>query len=271
MHKIRFNLFVGGVTRCLTFSYDDGKNEDIRLCEILRSNGLKGTFHLNSGRMSAPDSKEKNLIPLSEVASVYAGQEVSCHMANHPFPRELHDTVILAEVTEDRCALEAACGYVVRGMSYPYGNYDQRVIKVLRSAGMEYSRTTKSTAKFHLPEDFMEWHPTCHHNHDLMVNLAAFNEEERYQRPKLFYVWGHSYEFTRDNNWGLIEEFCKAVGGREDIWYATNIEIVDYVNALHALRISVAGDKILNPSAIPVWVSVDGEALKIGAGESMVL
>ncbi len=45
--------------------------------------------------------------------------------------------------------------------------------------------------------------------------------------PAMMYVWGHSYEFTNQNNWELMEDFCKLVGGRDDIWYATNIEIVD--------------------------------------------
>lgn len=34
----------------------------------------------------------------------------------------------------------------------------------------------------------------------------------------LFYVWGHSYEFDVNNNWERIEEFCKMLGGRDDIF-----------------------------------------------------
>ncbi len=271
MHKIRYNLFPGGHMKCLTMSYDDGKKEDIRLAEFFRANGLKGTFHLNSGRMTAPDSIERGFVPFAELAEVYAGHEISCHMVNHPFPRELPDAAILAETIEDRRALEKACGYVVRGMSYPYGNYDARVIDLIKTVGIEYSRTVKSTAKFDIPENFLEWHPTCHHNKGLFDRLAEFDTEDKYKRPKLFYVWGHSFEFPVDNNWGMMEEFCKRIGGREDIWYATNIEIVDYVNALRALRISVDCDKLYNPSAITVWVTVDGEPIKLAAGETVVL
>ena len=44
-------------------------------------------------------------------------------------------------------------------------------------------------------------------------------------------MWGHSYEFENNNNWVILKNFCKTAGGREDIWYATNIEICDYISA----------------------------------------
>lgn len=39
------------------------------------------------------------------------------------------------------------------------------------------------------------------------------------------YVWGHSYEFDNHDNWDVIEKFCAYMGNRNDIWYATNLEI----------------------------------------------
>jgi len=136
---------------------------------------------------------------------------------------------------------------------------------------MEYSRTTKSTNDFKLPENFLAWHPTCHHKHNLMENLEAFYAPSRYNRLKLFYVWGHSYEFNNDNNWGLIEEFSKKAGGREDTWYATNIEIVDYVNAIRALRVSADRTMVYNPSAIEVWFTVNGNTVSVKPGETFKL
>lgn len=81
------------------------------------------------------------------------------------------------------------------------------------------------------------------------------------------YVWGHSYEFTRDNNWELIEEFCSMVGGKEDIWYATNIEIVDYMDAAKRLYYTAAGDKVYNPSAQSVWLEIEKEKIEIPGGQ----
>ena len=46
----------------------------------------------------------------------------------------------------------------------------------------------------------------------------------RYQ-PQVFYVWGHSYEFHDNDNWYIIEDFCRKMADKDDIWYATNMEI----------------------------------------------
>ena len=47
--KYRFLSFPGGKMKAVTFSYDDGVNQDISLAEIFSSYGLKGTFNINSG------------------------------------------------------------------------------------------------------------------------------------------------------------------------------------------------------------------------------
>lgn len=266
MAKITYNRFPGGVCKCFTMSYDDGRIQDKRLVDIFNQNGIKGTFHLNSGRMKAGSH-----VTLDEVAEVYSGHEVSCHMLTHPFPVDVPGQNLLYEIGEDRKLLEKACGYIVRGMSYPYGNYDQRSIDYLKAGGMEYSRTTLATQKYTLPEDFMRWHPTCHHKMDILPKAEQFLKDSRWPRPELFYLWGHSYEFDNDNNWDLIEEFCKKIGFSEKVWYATNIEIVDYVNALRALKIGQELDMVYNPSAIDVWISVDGDAVKIPAGQTVKL
>ena len=51
----RYLRFPGGKGKALTFSYDDGVEEDIRLIEIFRKNGMRGTFNLNSGQMGNKD------------------------------------------------------------------------------------------------------------------------------------------------------------------------------------------------------------------------
>jgi hypothetical protein len=44
-------------------------------------------------------------------------------------------------------------------------------------------------------------------------------------RPQVYYVWGHSYEFDIDNTWDKFEEFCKMMSGRDDIFYGTNRQV----------------------------------------------
>lgn len=75
------------------------------------------------------------------------------------------------------------------------------------------------------------------------------------------YVWGHSYEFDNHDNWNVIEDFCAYMGGRDDIWYATNIEIIDYMDAARRLIFSTDCRRVYNPNAISVWLEIDGDTV----------
>ena len=261
MNNIKYNLFPGGVSRCLTMSYDDGTVHDEQLVDIFNRYGVKGTFHVNSH--SVFDRHE-------DIAKLYAGHEVSVHMVNHPRPDRIPDMYVLQAILEDKRALERAVGYVIRGMSFPYGRYSSQAVQLAKACGMEYARIGSPTDLSNLPEDFMRWCPTCHHNRGLNENLERFLAPDH--RPLLFYVCGHSYEFPRDNNWDLMEEFCKKVSDRrDDIWFATNIQIVDYVNAMRGLRVSADLDLFYNPSATDVWFTFNDQPVCCKAGQSLSL
>lgn len=87
----------------------------------------------------------------------------------------------------------------------------------------------------------------------------------------LFYLWGHSHEFNSKNNWEVMENFASYVGGKDDIWYATNIEIFDYVTAYKSLKLSYDGEIVYNPSAYDVWFYENGKKYMIKSGETLKL
>ena len=263
MRKIRFDCWKDGKKRVLTMSYDDGVFQDRRLVEIFNKYGIKGSFHLNGGLLDEPSGRT---VKAEEVATLYAGHEVSAHSLTHPFLERVSTAEVVSEMLEDRRVLEKACGYPVRGMSYPMGTYNDEVLKVLPTLGIRYARTTKATRKLDLPNSFLEWHPTCHHNDEALFELLEKFKNNKYPMPML-YVWGHSYEFDRNENWERIEQFCEQASGIEDCWYATNIEIYDYVMALRALEFSADRDMVYNPTATDVWIRVDSEACMIPAGK----
>jgi hypothetical protein len=127
----------------------------------------------------------------------------------------------------------------------------------LTTLGIDYARTVQSHGDFRPPANFMTWHPTCHHNHGLMDLLERFKVNSPWNRMPLFYVWGHSYEFNRENNWDLMEEFCKRASHDDSVWYATNIELYDYFQGLRSLRFSVDRKMIFNPSGFLFgWMSM---------------
>ncbi len=260
-----YTCFPQGKHKVLTMSYDDGLVEDRRLVSIFNQYGIKGTFHVNAGLNWA------NHVPLSEYKKLYEGHEVSAHTFTHPTIARCPMEQVVAQIIEDRKVLEEAVGYPIRGMSYPNGSYSQEIISVLPALGIRYARTVQSTMSFAMPENFLAWPATCHHNRNLMELGKQFVDLFKTQYLYMMYVWGHSYEFTNNNNWELMEDFCKLVGGRDDIWYATNIEIVDYMDAAKRLQYTASGNKVYNPSFQSVWISVDNKIVEIPGGQMVTL
>jgi hypothetical protein len=184
--------------------------------------------------------------------------------------------MVADQVLEDRKVLEEIAGYPVRGLSYPNGSFSDDIVKMLPALGIEYSRTVVSTNSFAIPEDFLRWPATCHHNGKLMELGKQFIGLNKKQYLYMMYVWGHSYEFTDRDNWHVMEEFCQFIGGRDDIWYATNIEIVDYMEDAARLQYTAAGDWVYNPNAQSVWIQVElpgagRKICEIPGGESVKL
>lgn len=226
-----------GKKKALTFSYDDGVLQDIRLIEILNRYGLKGTFNLNSELLGHEGNLIRNDVPVrhdkvrrEDVRAVYAGHEVAAHTLTHPFLPKTEDDEVIRQVEEDRRKLSALCGYEVIGMAYPGGgiNHDKRVEDLIReNTGILYARTTDANGSFSLQSDLISFEPTVYHiETDKMFALGkrflAYDGDE----PALFYVWGHSYEFDAWNFWDRFEDFCAMMSGKEDIFYGTNREVL---------------------------------------------
>jgi len=273
--------FPGGKKKAFTMSYDDGVEQDVRLIAIMRENGVKGTFNLNGGCFAPegtkyPAGQIHRRMDLQTSLEAYKGDdiEVAVHAYTHPFLEAIPPATAMMQIVKDRLSLESAFGKIVRGMAYPFGTYDETVVEILRLAGIAYSRTTEARLDFRIPKDWLRMGATCHHNHPKLMELAeTFLSAEPTQRQEsfLFYLWGHSYEFEKDDNWNVIETFLKNIGGREDVWYATNIEIYDYVKAFEALTFSVDAKIVHNPTSTDVWAEIDSRMIFFPAGKTVVL
>lgn len=262
-----YTVFPEGRYKALTLSYDDGTVDDLRLISILRKYGLKATFNLNSGLCST----DANRIDSSRWKEVYDGFEVASHTVSHPTLTRCPSSRVVEEILEDRRYIEDTIGYLVRGFAYPNGSYSDEIIRLLPSLGISYARIVGNSDSFELPENYYQWKATCHHNHRLIENAKAFIDFKKPWYLKLMYVWGHSFEFSQDDNWSLIEEFAKMVGSRDDIWYATNIEIIDYMEAAKRLIFTADCSKAYNPSALDVWLMIDDHPTKIKKGDFISL
>lgn len=265
---ISYNVFPGGKKRVVTFSYDDGRIEDKRLVELFNKYNVKASFHLN-GNMYLDMTDEE----LAEVSNTYKGHEISCHTLYHGWPAYMISPSVVTEVMEDRKILEKIAGYPVIGMSYPFGSYNAESITAMKACGIVYSRTVNSTKSFHMPKDFMEWHPTCHHR-DAKECCNAYIDQLEFSWPgPMLYIWGHSYEFRTEEDWTFMEEIVSSLAKHSDkIWFATNMEIYNYIEAQKRLRVTADETVFYNPTDTTIWVEKNRkEIIKIDAGETVRL
>ena len=226
-----------GKKKALTFSYDDGVTQDIRLIELFNKYGIKATFNLNSELLGMDGELLREGVKVShiknkpqEIKAIYSDHEVAVHTLTHPNLRTvLQDEEIVRQVEQDRLNLSELCGYEVVGMAYPCGGncYDERVISFIReNTGVRYARTTNSTYKFDRQLKLLEFNPTVYHHMEMdkMFELGEQFLNMKAEEPQIFYVWGHAYEFDIHNDWARFEEFLQMMSGRSDICYCTNRE-----------------------------------------------
>jgi len=114
---------------------------------------------------------------------------------------------------------------------------------------MQIGKTLKSGQKHDgRAPDYDDW--------DLNGDILIWNE-----------VWGHAFEFDGGNNWEIIERFADFMAPHADkVWFATNGEIIDYVNAWKRLEYSADGSMIYNPSALDVTIRIAWESIVLKAG-----
>ncbi len=224
--------------KAVTFSCDDGTTQDIRLIELLNKYGLKCTFNLNSELLSKNTILIRNNMRIAhykihaeDVKYIYEGHEIAVHTLTHPNLTTLEKNEVIRQVEADRLKLSELAGYEIVGMAYPCGgiNNDDRVAEIIKNhTGVKYSRTTVSNESFDLQENLFRLNPTVHHvNFDKMMELGEKFVNLKSDKPKIFYIWGHSFEMDiQSNNWAKLEEFFKLISNKEDIFYGTNKEVL---------------------------------------------
>ena len=266
----RYLRFPGGKCKALTLSYDDGVVQDLRLIEILKKHGIKCTFNLNAGLLGTGSRLSKEQILENYTEDMF---EIACHGYTHPWLDLCDPANCAAEVMEDRKALEEMLGHPVQGMAYPMGTFTDETVEVLKKCGIRYCRTVVSTGYFDMPKDWLRMPATCRHADPRLMELAdKFLAKSNYPLPRLFYLWGHSYEFDNDNNWHVIEQFAEKMGGHEDIFYGTNMEIYNTWLDFTRLESTADGHIVYNPNVRTVWIAdKGGKVYEIKPGQTVEL
>jgi len=286
--KYCFLRYPGGKAKAVTFSYDDGVRHDLRLLETLNRYGIKCTLNLCSGRLGQSPS-DSRLCPAEIQEHILdKGHEVAVHGKFHTSPVLTRPIQAIQDVLNCRLELEQTFDRIIRGMAYAdtgnmqlcHNGTDYETIRqYLKDLGIVYARVTGDPLKnFRLPTDWLCWHPTARHADpnvkDLIKAFADLDVNSLYRSsryPRLFTLWGHSFEFNNNQNWELLEELCEALGSLDDTWYATCMEIYEYVTAYDALVYSADCTKLYNPTPVKLWVDVDGVPYTIDPGQTITV
>lgn len=222
--------------KILTFSFDDGVTQDIRFIEILNKYRLKGTFNLNSGLLGKSGSLEiagktvsHNKVSKADVPDIYKGHEIAAHTLTHPFLTQLSKEEITRQVEGDRLALSEIAGEEILGFAYPGGgvNFNNYVAETIKNTTrIKYARTIVSTHSFEQQNEPYTFKPTISLTKEKEVLLKLSDDfiSQKPEKPKLFYIWGHSYELDVNGGWEFFEDFCRKISGKDDILYCTNKE-----------------------------------------------
>ncbi|MBI9057665.1 MAG: polysaccharide deacetylase family protein [Labilibaculum sp.] len=268
IYKDRLFTFPDGKTKAMIISYDDGLLQDTLLVSIMNKYRLKGTFNLNSGQLGTEASWLQGLVgkpglylDKNQIKTTYRNHEVAAHSLFHPHLTELKRNEIILEINNDIENLEKISDTIIKSFAYPFGEYNEKLISVLKKSGLTNARTVNDSKSFELPEDFYRWHPTCHHSRakESLEKFVSIKSE----KPLLFFMWGHSWEFDKNiqnNNWPCFEELCKIVSAKKDIWYVGAGEFVEYINAIKSIT---GKGKLINNSRRTVWIKENGKLSSI--------
>ena len=218
--------------KAVTFSYDDGVEQDVKLLEILNEYGLRATFNLNTGldydhgTWKYNDTLWVRRLNLPDAVHLYKGHEIAVHGRQHLNLTELNAEQLHNELVQDAEEIRCLFGTAPVGMAYAYGTYNDAVTEKLRSMGIQYARGVQSSYSFEAQTDLLRFCPTCHHDDAQLFALAEEFLRSEPDTPRIFYIWGHSYEFEGKNNWDRFRRFCEMISGRNDIFYGTNREVL---------------------------------------------
>ncbi len=281
-------LYKDGKKRALTFSFDDGHSQDIRLIGLLNRYGLKCTFNLTGGNCKNDCFvKRENGVNYWDgsgaLKECFKGHEIASHGYLHKNLTILNDEEMRAEIIDDINTLQEAFGCKIEGFVSAYGKYDDRVIDLLKELGIKYHRTTGAKTDYAPAEDPLHWNCGPH--------IARYKAAETKEYVSNFFmsdtelamltIWGHSFELTDmdcyskeawngvTDRWELMENICKDVAGKSDVWYATNIEIFKYLEAMEKAEITET--YIENKSDITLYFDIDGNTTEIAPKGKILL
>lgn len=293
--------------KAISFSIDDGNVPmDKKFIDIVKPNGIRGTFNLCSHNMKAFDAQGYR--------DFYEGFEISNHVKHHPYPfidgveknftddffdeKNADDNLIYKCSTEGHYMVKKGNGWrmacsdedylrytkecndeleaifgkgSVTGFVWPYGKQNNKFVYdelcKMGFYGLRITGNTKDKDGFAIPKDRNNW--SYNANNVALLEVAEMYEAYPDDGELKFFCFGvHSIDFERSGNWNELEEFAKKYGNRpSEFWYCTVREAFEYEDAVKSLVIT--DNSICNNSNITVYFSVNGEKTSVSPNSTV--
>jgi peptidoglycan/xylan/chitin deacetylase (PgdA/CDA1 family) len=234
--------------KIVTTSWDDGDCADLKVAEILRSRGSRGTFYI-------PINYRERPLSHSELrALALEGFEIGAHGFSQKPLWGLQPKELAQEVGPCKQILEDILGKEVELFCYPRGRYDANAIHALQEAGYKGARTVRMLATrpvtdpFQLPTTLQVFpHPRL----DYLKNVARAQSLESLQSGMvnilrlgnwvelgkslfdkvmedggIWHLFGHSWEIEKLGLWDDLREMLDYVSRREGVSYVPNCALL---------------------------------------------
>jgi peptidoglycan/xylan/chitin deacetylase (PgdA/CDA1 family) len=189
----------------LDTSWDDGRIQDIRLCELLVKYEMPATFYIPGNTDLTPEQ-------IKDLSKKFI---IGSHTMNHPNDLKLlSNTEQWQEINQGINFIKDIVGYRPERFCYPRGRYNLQTLEIVKKLDIKMARTTL-VGNLDPIENHLRTPTTVH----------AFNRKEygkldwlSYGRKMLkkwqkqggiFHFWGHSWEIDKNNDWIRLEKFLK--------------------------------------------------------------
>jgi hypothetical protein len=234
--------------RIVTTSWDDGDHADLKIAELLKSRGIRGTFYI-------PIKHRERPLGYSDLrALALEGFEIGAHGYSHRHLWRLQPEELSQEVRPCKAILEDVLGREVEMFCCPCGRYDTNVVRALQDAGYRGARTVRMLATsptfspFEMPTTLQVF---PHVRFTYLKNVARARSFESLQSclvqmsrlgswlelgKKLFdtvlenggiwHLYGHSWEIESLGLWDDLCEILDYVSRRDGVAYVPNCALL---------------------------------------------
>ena len=152
-------------------TFDDGYASVYRHAfPVLRERGMTATVYVVAGHIdginewdwTAGDRREDLMTAAEIIEMSAAGFEIGSHTLTHPHLTDLNEEQLQRELIDSKHTLEDLIGREVSSLSYPYGDYDDRVLAAAIVAGYKYAvsarlGTAGRTSIYEIPRINVRW------------------------------------------------------------------------------------------------------------------